>query len=104
MRSRSAWLSPLTYCVEPMRPDSSAPHQAKRSVFCGLSLAICSATSSRAAEPLPLSLMPGPACTESRCAPAITTLLLLVPRSSAITFTCGRLSGGSTSTRAVEPA
>ena len=56
-----------------------------------------SATSSSAAEPLPLSLMPGPAWTESRWAPAITTLSLLVPGSSAITLTCGRLSGGSTS-------
>ena len=104
MRSRSAWLSPLTYCVEPIRPDSSAPHQAKRSVFCGFSLAMFSATSSSAAEPLPLSLMPGPAWTESRWAPAITTLSLLVPGSSAITLTCGRLSGGSTSMSAVEPA
>lgn len=44
-----------------MRPSSSAPHHANRTVFWGLDLAICCATSSRAAEPLPLSLMPGPA-------------------------------------------
>ena len=104
MRSRSAWLNPVTYAVEPIRPDSSAPHHAKRSVFCGFSLAMFSAISSRAAEPLPLSLMPGPAWTESRWAPAITTLSLLVPGSSAITFTCGRSSGGSTTMNAVEPA
>ena len=34
----------------------------------------------------------------------MTTLSSLAPGSSAITLTCGRLSGGSTSTSAVEPA
>ena len=36
IRSRSAWLRSSTYAVDPIRPSSSAPHQAKRSVFCGL--------------------------------------------------------------------
>ena len=79
--------------VEPSSPLSSAPHHAKRSVFSGFSFEICWAISSSAAEPLPLSLMPGPACTESRCAPAITTLSSFVPGSSAMTLTCGRDSG-----------
>ena len=40
----------------------------------GLTFFICSATSRMAALPEPLSLMPGPAPTESRWAPTITTL------------------------------
>jgi hypothetical protein len=72
-------------------------------VFCGFSFASCCATSRSAAEPLPLSLMPGPWSTESRWAPAMTTLSSLAPGSSAITFTWGRLSGGSTLTWAVDP-
>jgi hypothetical protein len=73
--SFSASESPATYSFDPMRPDSSAPHHAKRTALVGLTLAICSATSRMAADPEPLSLMPGPAWTESRCAPAMTTLL-----------------------------
>ena len=69
-----------------MSPLSSAPHHAKRSVFCGLWFASCSATSRIAALPDPLSLMPGPASTESRCAPAITTLFSFLPFFSAITL------------------
>ena len=65
-------------------------------MFSGLTFDICWATSSSEADPLPLSLMPGPACTESRCAPAITTLSSFVPVSSAITFFCGRCSGRGT--------
>ena len=65
-----------TYRVAPTRPDSSAPHQAKRTRFSVLilSLAIRMAVSSRNADPEPLSLMPGPSGTESRCAPMIVTL------------------------------
>ena len=54
-----------------MRPRSSAPQNAKRTrarVWAG-SRASRSAASSTAAEPLPLSLMPGPSGTLSRCAP-----------------------------------
>ena len=45
-----------------------------------------SAVSSSAAEPEPLSLIPGPSITLSRCAPAITTLSVFLPSSSAITL------------------
>jgi hypothetical protein len=45
-----------------------------------------SATDSSAALPEPLSLMPGPAATLSRCEPSITTLLGSRPGSSAKTF------------------
>jgi hypothetical protein len=72
--------------VEPTSPLSSAPHHAKRTVLAGFSFAICCAVSRMAALPEPLSLMPGPASTESRCAPAITTLSSLLPGSSAITL------------------
>lgn len=95
--------STLTYAVEPMSPLSSAPHQAKRRVFCGFSLEICSAISRRTADPLPLSWIPGPRWTESRWAPAMTTLSSLVPGSLASTFTWGRSSGGSTLMNAVDP-
>ena len=63
-----------TYSFEPIRPDSSAPHHAKRSVFCGvyfLLLPSASATVRIVAEPVPLSWMPGPSPTESRWAPNI---------------------------------
>ena len=72
-------------------------------MFCGLFLAMFCAISSSDADPEPLSLMPGPAWTESRCAPAITTLSSLTPGSSAMTFFCGRCSGAGTKTFAVEP-
>ena len=63
-----------------------------------------SAVSSSAAEPEPLSLMPGPSMTLSRCAPAITTLSSFLPGSSAMTLKSVRVSAGSTSTNAVDPA
>jgi hypothetical protein len=72
-------------------------------VFAGCSLAIIRAVSRSAAEPEPLSWIPGPAVTLSRWAPAITTLFSLVPGSSAITLKSVRVSGGSTSTNAVDP-
>ena len=64
------------YRVEPTRPDSSAPHQAKRTRFSGLifSFFIWMASSRLNAEPEPLSLMPGPSGTESRCEPTIVVL------------------------------
>ena len=57
-----------------MRPSSSPPQNAKRTRLVGAmsSSAICSAVSRIAAEPLPLSLMPGPSSTESRWAPTST--------------------------------
>ena len=74
MASFWALLRLATYWVEPTRPSSSAPHQANRTRLAWLKLAICSAISRMVAEPLPLSLMPGPASTLSRCAPTTTTL------------------------------
>ena len=60
--------------VEPTRPSSSAPQKAKRTALVtGGAPPRCTAVSSSAAVPDPLSLIPGPAGTESRCAPAITT-------------------------------
>ena len=50
------------------------------------------AISSSVAEPVPLSLMPGPSATLSRCAPAITTLSALPVFVSAITFSVERVS------------
>ena len=73
-------------------------------MFCGLTFDMFWASSSRDAEPEPLSLIPGPAWTESRWAPAMTTFLLFLPRSSAMTFFCGRDSGAGTKTLAVDPA
>ena len=76
MASFWALLRLATYWVEPTRPSSSAPHQANRRWFvvCRLARDTASATSSNDAEPDPLSLMPGPASTLSRCAPTTTTL------------------------------
>lgn len=51
-----------------------------------------SATSSNVPAPLPLSTTPGPAVTESRCAPATTTLSGLPPGVSAITLLVVRIS------------
>ena len=48
--------------------------------------AINSAVSNSAAEPEPLSLIPGPSMTLSRWAPAITTLSSFLPGSSAMTL------------------
>ncbi len=60
--------------MEPISPSSSAPQNANRTALLtsGLSPS-CTAVSSAAATPDPLSLMPGPSGTESRCAPTITT-------------------------------
>jgi len=77
------------YSVESIRPDSSAPHHAKRSVFCGASFVLfarSNATVGIAAEPLPSSWTPGPAGTLSRWGPAMTTLSGLTPGRSAMTF------------------
>jgi hypothetical protein len=47
------------------------------------------ANSTSVADPEPLSLMPGPGPTLSRCAPTTTTLFGSPPRVSAITFSVG---------------
>jgi hypothetical protein len=57
--------------LEPIRPDSSADHQKNSTVLRGFTFAIWIAVSRIAAEPEPLSLIPGPALTESRCAPTV---------------------------------
>ena len=72
-------------------------------MFCGFRLAIIRAVSRSAADPEPLSLIPGPSMTLSRWAPAMTTLSSFLPSSSAITLKSVRVSAGSTSTSAVEP-
>ena len=61
-------------------------------MLAGLTLAIWMAVSSSAALPEPLSLMPAPSWTESRCAPAMTTLSSLPERVSAITLYATRVS------------
>ncbi len=67
MRSRAASSSDSTYAVEPSRPSSSAPQKAKRIWFSRLLDRFAwIAISSVVAEPVPLSLMPGPSLTESR--------------------------------------
>jgi hypothetical protein len=85
---RSRALRLRTYAEEPMSPSSSAPHKAKRSPRAGRTprRRACRATSSTSAEPDPLSLIPGPFATESRCAPSRTAPPLR-PGRSAITFT-----------------
>src|SRR5918998_48390 len=62
-----------TYGLEPRSPISSAPKNARRTRWRGFvsSSASLSAISSAVADPEPLSLMPGPSGTESRCAPTI---------------------------------
>ena len=60
-------------------------------VFCGLTFAIWIAVSRIAALPEPLSLIPGPASTESRCAPDMTTLSSFLPFFSASTLLVGRV-------------
>src|SRR5258705_10543487 len=67
--------SECTYYLAPGRQSSAAPQKPNRTalVTCG-ELPSCSAVSSTAATPEPLSSMPGPAGTLSRCAPTITTL------------------------------
>ncbi len=60
--------------MEPTSPSSSAPQNAKRTALAtGGAEPSCTAVSSSVAVPEPLSLIPGPAGTESRCAPANTT-------------------------------
>ena len=73
----------------PSRPCSSAPNQMKRTLLRGFTLRICSAISRIVAEPEPLSLMPGPTPTLSRCAPTTMTLSGSPSRVSAITFDVG---------------
>ena len=81
--------------------SSSAPHHAKRTLFVSpfppvlnmLTLEFRErATSRSVAVPLPLSTMPGPDVTESRCAPATTTLSARPPGVSAITLLVWRIS------------
>src|ERR1700739_2143370 len=63
-----------TYFREPISPSSSAPQKPNRTaLWISGELPNCSAVSRTAATPDPLSLMPGPSGTLSRCAPAITT-------------------------------
>src|ERR1700744_3411426 len=63
-----------TYFREPISPSSSAPQKPNRTaLWIPGELPSCKAVSSTAATPDPLSLMPGPSGTLSRCAPAITT-------------------------------
>ncbi len=61
-------------------------------MFHGFTFAIWIAVSRMAADPEPLSWIPGPALTESRCAPTTTTLLSLRPGSSASTLRVGSVS------------
>jgi len=63
---RAAWERRLTSCRDPRRSSPSAPHHTKRSLFEGLRFFSCAAISRITAEPLPLSLMPGPRWTLSR--------------------------------------
>ena len=61
-------------------------HQTKRRRFLGRDVASRSATSRSTADPLALSLIPGPPRTLSRCAPATTRLRAFPVRLSAMTF------------------
>ena len=67
----SATVGAALYALEPTRPASSAPHHANRTRLRGFALSsvISSAISISVPEPEPLSLMPGPSSTLSRCAP-----------------------------------
>src|ERR1700733_15818276 len=66
-----------TYFREPISPNSSAPQKQNRTaLWIPGELPNCNAVSRTAATPDPLSLMPGPSATLSRCAPAITTSLV----------------------------
>ena len=63
------------YFLEPTIPISSAPQKPNRTALVtGGALPSSTAVSSTAAIPDPLSLMPGPSRTLSRCPPTITTL------------------------------
>src|SRR5262249_53465695 len=73
MCRRISWAGEAPWGGGPMRPRSSAPQNAKRTppgVWVGPG-ANRSAASSTTAEPLPLSLIPGPSGTLSRCAPTM---------------------------------
>ena len=67
--------SVLTYWSEPSSPSSSALQNANRTVASSSrpSAETCRATSRIVAVPDPLSLMPGPSITESRCPPTMST-------------------------------
>src|ERR1700691_5364344 len=66
-----------TYFREPISPSSSAPQKPNRTaLWIPGELPNCKAVSRTATNPDPLSLMPGPSGTLSRCAPAITTSLV----------------------------
>ena len=76
----------------------------KRILLRGLTLRICSTISRIVAEPEPLSLMPGPTPTLSRCAPTTMTLFGSPSRVSATTFEVSYVPGRqSTFRRAVSP-
>ncbi|SKT85682.1 Uncharacterised protein [Mycobacteroides abscessus subsp. abscessus] len=73
--------------MEPISPSSSAPQNANRTAFFTSGLGpSCSAVSSTAAVPVPLSLIPGPSGTLSRCAPAMTTSVVAPVLVCAITL------------------
>ena len=76
----------------------------KRTALRGLTFSICSAISRIVPEPEPLSLMPGPSSTPSRCAPTTITLSAR-PDVCATTLRVGRFGivTRSTFTRAVRP-
>ncbi len=63
----------LTYARDPKSPASSAPQKAKRTARPGKRARTTRAISSTAVAPVALSLMPGPASTESRWAPTTRT-------------------------------
>lgn len=86
MSFRWAGLSWETWYAEPRSPNSSGFHQAKRTLFWISRLWSASATARIAAEPLPLSLMPGPRGTLSVWAPTRTTWSGSPPGVSAITL------------------
>ena len=66
-----------TYLCDPISPSSSAPQKPNRTaLWIPGELPNCRAVSRTAATPDPLSLIPGPSGTLSRCAPAITTSLV----------------------------
>lgn len=73
--SLSAAGRPLTYLVEPTMPNSSAVQKQKRTAFWTRNWESALATSMSAISPDPLSLIPGPAPTESVWAPSTMVLL-----------------------------
>src|SRR3954451_15347733 len=80
--------SESTYSCEPSRPYSSAPQNANLRCWRGFTFSAdsSSAISRIVALPLPLSLIPGPAATESRWAPTTSTLFGSPVLESAITL------------------